>query len=211
MGAIRQLVERSIAVEQRGLAGKFYVDARGMAPDKNAGSYGDTDQNLRELAAWLKDHTKLDVVFDDRDRLFQSGECPDAALYCGWYSLANYIDAFTWKPGAVAYHVASSEADTLRRAESQVWCKRMLESGVAATLGPVYEPYLIAFPRPLDFFPLLLTGKLTLVEVYGATNPFNSWVMVLAGDPLYNPFKNSPQVQIDDLPAPLKTLLTPPP
>lgn len=211
MGAVRQLVERSQAVEQRGLSGKFYIDARGLAADKNPGSYGDSDQNLRDLAAWLKEHTKLEVVVDDRERLFQAGECPDAALYCGWYSLANYVDAFTWKPGAVAYHLASSEADTLRRAESQVWCKRMLESGVVATLGPAYEPYLVAFPRPLDFFPLLLTGKLSLVEVYGATNPFNSWVMVLAGDPLYNPFKNSPQVRVEDLPPALKACLAPVP
>ena len=42
------------------------------------------------------------------------GNDPDAALYCGWYSLAKYVDAFDWKPGAVAYHLASSEAHTLR-------------------------------------------------------------------------------------------------
>jgi uncharacterized protein (TIGR03790 family) len=206
MALAKRLVDRSLIVEREGLEGKFYIDARGMAADKGIGSYGDFDQNLRDLAAWLKEHTNLQVIVDNRERLFQKGECPDAALYCGWYSLANYVDAFTWKPGAVAYHLASAEADTLRR-DSNVWCKRMLESGVGATLGPAYEPYLAAFPRPLDFFPLLLTGKLSLAEVYAATSPFNSWVMVLVGDPLYNPFKNSPRVDPADLPPILKAFM----
>jgi uncharacterized protein (TIGR03790 family) len=204
----KQLVDSAIAVEKQGLAGRVYLDARGMAADKNPGSYGDYDQNLRDLAAWLKEHTTLDITLDNKDKLFQSGECPDAAVYCGWYSLANYVDAFTWKPGAVAYHIASSEADTLRRADSNVWCKKMLDKGVSGTLGPVYEPYLTAFPRPLEFFTLLLSGKLTLGEIYAVTNPCASWVMVLVGDPLYNPFKNSPQIDPENLPPTVKGLVT---
>jgi uncharacterized protein (TIGR03790 family) len=203
----KQLVDSAVAVEKQGLAGKVYIDARGLGADKNPGSYGDYDQNLRDLGAWLKEHTALDIVIDNKDKLFQSGNCPDAALYCGWYSLANYVDAFTWKPGSVAYHIASSEADTLRRAGSNVWCKKMLEKGVCATLGPVYEPYLTAFPRPLDFFTLLLTGQFSLGEVYAATNPYTSWVVVLVGDPLYNPFKNSPQIDPENLPPNVKALV----
>ena len=88
----------------------------------------------------------------------------------------------------MAYHLASSEAATLRDPGSQVWCKRMLEEGVCATMGPVYEPYLSAFPRPNEFFAVLLQGDLTLVECYYRTKPFNSWMMTLIGDPLYRPF-----------------------
>ena len=66
----------------------------------------------------------------------------------------------------------------------------MIEDGVAATIGPVYEPYLMAFPRPEQFFGLLLEGQLTLVECYYRTLPFNSWMMTLIGDPLYRPYKN---------------------
>jgi len=203
----KQLVDTALATEKQGLAGKVYIDARGLGADKNHGSYGDYDQNLRDLGAWLKEHTTLEIIVDNKDKLFQSGDCPDAALYCGWYSLANYVDAFTWKPGSVAYHIASSEADTLRRAESNVWCKKMLEKGVCATLGPVYEPYLAAFPRPLDFFTLLLSGKLPLGEVYAATNPYTSWVIVLVGDPLYNPFKNAPQIDPANLPPNVRRLV----
>ncbi len=59
---------------------------------------------------------------------------------------------------------------------------------MCATIGPVYEPYLVAFPRPDGFFAELLEGERTLVEAYYRTKPFNSWMMVLVGDPLYRPF-----------------------
>jgi uncharacterized protein (TIGR03790 family) len=70
----------------------------------------------------------------------------------------------------------------------------MLEEGVAATLGPVTEPYLASFPLPDQFFSLLVTGKLTLLEVYFATVPSVSWMQILIGDPLYRPFKNHPAI-----------------
>ena len=118
------------------------------------------------------------------------GECPDAAIYCGWYSYGHYIAAFTWVRGAVGYHIASAECTTLRVKGSQVWCKMMLEKGAAATIGPVAEPYVQAFPVPDVFFGLLIDGRLTLVECYALSNPFWSWQMVLIGDPLYRPFMN---------------------
>jgi len=79
----------------------------------------------------------------------------------------------------------------LKNKGSQVWCKMMLEKGVAATLGPVAEPYIQAFPMPDLFFPFLVDGRLTLAECYALSNPYWSWQMVLIGDPLYRPFKNS--------------------
>ena len=107
----------------------------------------------------------------------------------------------------MAYHLASSEATTLREPGSQAWCKRMIEDGVAATIGPVYEPYLMSFPRPEQFFGVLLKGDLTLVEAYYKTLPFNSWMMTLIGDPLYRPFKNykvareGAELEVPQLPA----------
>ena len=104
----------------------------------------------------------MPVKLDSTERLFQPGEAPDpdAALYCGWYSLGKYVDAFTWRPGSVAYHIASSECATLKQKGSQVWCKRMLEEGAAAVIGPVDEPYVQAFPVPEVFFGLLVEGSL---------------------------------------------------
>jgi uncharacterized protein (TIGR03790 family) len=200
---VRKLIDTSIAVEKKGPAGKFYLDARGLAynptPDK-PGGYGQYDQSIRDLAERLKDHTDLEVVLDNRSELFGPGDCPDAALYCGWYSFARYVDAFDWNPGAVGYHIASGEATRLLAPGNPVWCNAMLEDGITATLGPVAEPYLAAFPLPDDFFSLLLTGRYSLVETYYRTKPFNSWQMVLVGDPLYNPFKNRPLLDESQLP-----------
>ena len=50
--------------------------------------------------------------------------------------------------------IASSECATLKQKGSQVWCKRMLEEGAAAVIGPVDEPYVQAFPVPEVFFGL---------------------------------------------------------
>ena len=187
------LIDTALEVEKKGLRGKVYIDARGLAKPDDAnpqpGSYADYDRSLQVLAKIVNDQTDLPVVLESTPQLFQPGQCKNAALYCGWYSLGKYIDAFDWVPGAVAYHLASAEATTLRDPNSQVWCKKMLEHGVCATIGPVYEPYLAAFPRPDEFFSLLLHGDSTLVECYAATNPFNSWMMTLIGDPLYRPFK----------------------
>ena len=129
----------------------------------------------------------MPVEVEGSQKLFQPGDCPQAALYCGWYKLGRYVDAFEWQKGAVGYHIASSECVTLR-GSSQVWCKRMLEDGVAATLGPVGEPYVQAFPLPDLFFRVLSDGFWSLAETYMLTLPYLSWKMVLIGDPLYRPF-----------------------
>jgi uncharacterized protein (TIGR03790 family) len=66
----------------------------------------------------------------------------------------------------------------------------MLMAGITATLGPVAEPYLHTFPQPKAFFAELYNGS-CLVEAYYRTNPYNSWQMVLVGDPLYRPFRKN--------------------
>jgi hypothetical protein len=77
-----------------------------------------------------------------------------------------------------------------------LWCKNLLEHGAAATLGPVAEPYTIGFPKPAEFFGTLVTGEYTLVECYWRTERFASWMTVLVGDPLYNPYAKSPKLKI---------------
>jgi len=65
----------------------------------------------------------------------------------------------------------------------------MLRDGITATLGAVSEPYLHSFPESRAFFAELYQGH-CLVEAYYHTKPFNSWQLLLIGDPLYKPFKN---------------------
>ena len=194
---VKRMIRDSIAAEKKSLKGTIYLDARGLKSKRGFIIY---DDDLRKLAQLLRSKTSFRVVLDNRSALFASGSCPDAALYCGWYSLRRYIPAFTFVPGAVGYHIASFEAQTLhRRKNNNLWCPKMLEAGIAATLGPVDEPFLDAFPLPSEFFSLLLTGKYTIVEIFYKTVRYNSWRLILIADPLYNPFANSPQLEEKDV------------
>ncbi len=191
----KRLVDDALEAEKTGLHGVCYLDARGLTGESQGGNYVWFDQHLIRLYDLLRQYSDMKVVLDKKPEVFPPGSCPEAALYCGWYSLGHYVPAFTWVKGAVGYHVASSEATTLKQPGSQVWCKRMLEEGVAATLGPVTEPYLVSFPLPDQFFPLLMTGELPLLEVYFRTVPQVSWMQILIGDPLYQPFKGRPAIR----------------
>ena len=184
------LVTSAVDAEKEGLTGRAYFDARyGFPNDKPVSGYTLYDQSIHLAAARIRQKGQMPVTLDDTSALFQPGACPQAALYCGWYSLARYVDAFAWVPGAVGYHIASAECQTLRKGPSQVWCKRMLEEGVAVTIGPVGEPYVQAFPLPEIFFGMLVDGHLSVAECYLLSLPFLSWKMVLVGDPLYRPFR----------------------
>lgn len=200
----KAMVDSAVAAEREGLKGKVYLDARGLAADaadqEDGPILGQFDQSLRDLAARLKKTGSIEVVLDDGDGVFQNGSCADVALYCGWLGRDGYVDAFTWNPGAVGYHLSKDSAATLTSAGGTNWCNAMIERGVAGTLGPVYASNLQAFPLPDIFFSTLLTGEYTLVETYYRTKPFNSWMMVLVGDPLYNPFKKKPLLTKDQLP-----------
>ena len=185
---VKRIIDDSLAAEAKGLQGTAYFDARWARPGRQPKpGYGWYDHSIHLAADYVRAGGRFPVVLEDTQKLFQPGEAPDAALYCGWYSLGRYVDAFQWRQGAVGYHIASSECTTLRPGGNQGWCKRMLEEGVAATVGPVAEPYLGAFPVPEVFFVTLLDGRHTLAETYFFSTAWLSWQMVLIGDPLYRP------------------------
>ncbi len=186
-GVAKGLVDKALAAEEKGLTGAAYIDSRGLFA-KDMYSY--FDQSLRDLAILTRLRTPFRVEEERTEALFPPGSCPQTALYCGWYSLRKYVDAFDFVDGAIGFHVASFEAARLRDPNSTQWCPAMLMDGITATLGVVTEPYLHAFPEPKAFFLALFDGH-CLVEAFYLTNPFNSWQMVLIGDPLYRPFKKS--------------------
>jgi len=189
---VKRVIDDSLLAEKNGLKGKAYFDARWPDPGKSdLTGYAFYDASIHKADAIVKASKLMETVLDEKESLFQPGECDDAALYCGWYSLGKYIDAFKWVPGSVGFHIASQECQTLRQPDSTVWCKMMLEKGIAATVGPVGEPYVQAFPVPEVFFSLLLEGKATLAECFALSSPFLSWRMVLIGDPLYTPFRTA--------------------
>ena len=182
---IKGLIDKALTAEETGLKGIAYIDSRGF---KQRDLYGYFDQSLRDLAAFISSSTKMPIKAEQTGKLFAPGSCPQTAVYCGWYSLKKYVDAFDFVDGAVGFHIASFEAQHLRDPNSSTWCPAMLADGITATLGPVNEPYLHTFPQPKAFFAELFKGD-CLVEAYYHTKPFNSWQFVLIGDPLYRPFK----------------------
>ena len=193
--AARRLVDDAVAVEAAGgLTGRAYIDARGIAfdpkkPGEAGTGYEGYDESFREAATTLV-AAGLDVTLDDKPGLFPVNACPDAALYGGWYALTDYRACCRFNRGAVAWHLASGEANTLR-AGTKCWCPNLLAAGAAVTLGPVAEPYTVGFPKPAEFFGFLVTGEFTVGEVYAKTVLVASWRGVLVGDPLYNPYGKS--------------------
>jgi len=178
------LVDKALVAEKEGLTGTAYIDSRGIYK-KDA--YGHYDQSMRDLALLTQLQSELPVREERTSALFEPNTCPEAALYCGWYSLKRYVDAFDFVPGAVGFHIASYEAVSLHDLNSTQWCPALLKDGITATLGAVAEPYLHSFPEPRAFFAELFEGR-CLVEAFYRTKPFNSWQLVLLGDPLYTPF-----------------------
>lgn len=188
-----RLVDRAREAEQQGLSGTVYLDARGLPVKDQSDTYGHYDQSLRDLNGFLTQHTTYQSKLENTEtRFHRPGDAPDVALYVGWYRLRQYEDAFTFRPGAIGYHMASAEAVSIHSASESGWCKNALERGITATLGSIGEPYLDAFPEPIEFAALLMTGQYSLVETYYLTSRWVSWRMVLFGDPLYNPWKATP-------------------
>jgi uncharacterized protein (TIGR03790 family) len=194
---VREMIATSIKVERQGLTGQVVLDARGKPVSDPYGIY---DQTLRNLANLLNAHTTLKVTLDDAEPLLPPHSQKDVALYCGWYSLRHFVPCCDFNPGAVGFHVASFELVTLHNPAETGWVRGLLSSGVVATLGPVAEPYLQSFPRADEFFPLLLTGKLPLADVYWETTPWVSWMQTCIGDPLYNPYRVNMPLKDEDVP-----------
>ncbi len=184
---VRRIIDDTIQVEKTGLDGRAYFDARWPESDqKDLSGYKLYDQSIHRAAALVQG--RMEVTVDAQENLFPPESCPETALYCGWYSLASYVDSFTWQKGAIGYHIASAECASLKKTTRPLWCLKMLEKGVAATVGPVYEPYVEGFPLPELFFGKLAEGYLSLGESYLVSLPFVSWQTILIGDPLYQPF-----------------------
>jgi uncharacterized protein (TIGR03790 family) len=207
---VKSMITTCIKVEEQGLTGQVVIDAQGMKPGEDKpGQIGFStfDQSLRNLAKLLTDHTKLKVTLDNNPAVLPAGSQDDVALYVGWYSLRNYVPSCKFNPGAVGYHVASYELISLHQPGEPGWVHGLINDGVVGTVGAVAEPYLGSFPRPEEFFPLLLTGRLTIGEVYWKTNPLVSWMQCFIGDPLYNPYKKNPGISDLDLPLQLREVL----
>ena len=206
---VKAMIATSVRVEAKGLRGKIVIDSLGAPPGQDPpghAGYGQYDNTLTDLDQILTARPGLDVLFDAKPELLPAHSASDVALYCGWYNVNAYVPCCSFAGGAVAMHVASYTMTTLHDPAHANWAAGLLNDGAVATIGPVQEPYLFAFPKADEFFPLLMTGKMTLAECYWRTEAVAAWQMTCVGDPLYNPYKTDPALTVADLPLRLRAL-----
>jgi len=183
---VKRMIVDSIATEKTGLWGRAYIDgAANSDPGLASG-----DKWLEEIYGQLH-NAGIPVVYDEAPPIFPMGfPVTDCALYYGWYAGAvagpfAQTD-FHFLPGAIAVHIHSFSAATLRDPTAN-WVGPLLMRGAAASLGNVYEPYL-QLTANLNVFNDRLLHGFTLAESAYMSQRALSWMSVVVGDPLYRPY-----------------------
>ncbi len=185
---VRKMIVDSLEAEKTGLNGFTYVDARGL----NADSGGLLEGDKWMLAVAKKARERgAPVILDNGPGMFPDAyPLRHAANYFGWYSehvAGPFAEpGFQFAPGAIACHIHSFSADTVRD-RTKNWVGPLLNAGAAATLGNVYEPYLALTPQ-LDIFHERLQGGFTFAESAYMAQRALSWMTTFVGDPLYRPY-----------------------
>ena len=192
------LVDRALEAEANGLWGRAYFDMRGTT---NRGYI------LGDIwiggAAFICGQLGFETTTDTNEATFPiSFPMSDIAVYAGWYS-ENVCGPFArspvdFRPGAIAYHLHSFSAATLR-STNRHWAGPLLAAGVTATLGCVNEPYLEGTPDVARFIGLLLDRGFTFGEAAWAAQKGLSWQTTVIGDPLYRPAAMPPEQRHRDL------------
>jgi uncharacterized protein (TIGR03790 family) len=190
---VRRMIIDAAETEKNGLWGRAYVDGS----DHTSGGMADGDRWMKAVTKDLR-RVGVPVVYDTESAVFPSGfPINDCALYYGWYAggvSGPFADpGFRFLPGAVAVHIHSFSASTLRSADSN-WVAPLLGKGAAASLGNVYEPYL-QLTTHLDIFNDRLLHGFTFAESAWMGSPALSWMNVAVGDPLYRPYANWLQIE----------------
>jgi uncharacterized protein (TIGR03790 family) len=178
----RALVDHALAAERDGLIGRAYLDV--------GGPHRQGDDWLEACAPELE-RLGFDYDVERSQTLLGAWSRFDApALYFGWYrgDIGGAFDRedFIFPPGAIAIHIHSFSALTLR-SRTQGWTGPLVARGVTATVGNVAEPYLEFTHRPQLFLRALARGEPLGRAALYSLNAL-SWQAILVGDPLYRPF-----------------------
>ena len=180
-----RMIMDSLDAEKEGLWGRCYLDL-----SLKGGSYQMGDQWIEEIARRSLESGIPTILDRQANTLTTNYPMQDAAFYFGWYTTHRngpFLNPrMKFQRGAVAVHLHSFSASQLRNS-ARNWSAALLNSGAAATLGNVYEPYLSASHHFDIFFDRLLKGY-TLAEAAAMAMPVYSWQGVVLGDPLYRPF-----------------------
>jgi uncharacterized protein (TIGR03790 family) len=186
---VRRMIDDCLEAEKNRLAGLAVVDSRGLTDVKDGYTSGDiwlrAARNSLVQDGW-------DVKFDDKpDVLPATDPCNHVALYLGWYhdvAIGPWVTPPNrFVPGAIAYHLHSFSASTVRSATAN-WVGPLIAHGADATMGMVYEPYLALTPHEDIFVRRLLHGDYFAEAAYASERGL-SWMLTVVGDPLYRPFR----------------------
>ena len=186
----KRLIDDAIAVEGSGLWGMALIDIANLAKEKGA-AYKIGDDWLETCSGFYRKAgipTLVDRFSTRVPKGYPLGK--DIILYFGWYTQnaqGPFIDQdFQFKRGAVAAHIHSYSASTLRTTLKN-WSGPLLSRGACAVLGNVYEPFL-QMSTHLDLFNARFLAGFTFAEAGWIATPVFSWMQVMIGDPLYQPF-----------------------
>lgn len=187
------LVDRAMEAERTGLLGRAYVDIGGI--------HTVGDQWLESAVTQLDNLGFAPTVDRDPATMPATARCDAPVLYFGWYA-GNLngpfaLPGFQFPPGAIALHIHSYSAGTLRSATAG-WTGPLIARGVTATMGNVFEPYLELTHRPNLFLQALARGAKLVDAAYFAL-PELSWQAILIGDPLYRPLAMKHAEQLKNL------------
>jgi len=181
---VRRMIDDTLLAERIGLYGWAYIDRRSI-PESG---YREGDDWLQNAAAECWNHG-IPVILDNNPAVLPAGfAVTDAALYYGWYDwqAGGALAAPQFRPGAIAVHIHSFSARTLRDPNGH-WVGPLVSRGAAATVGNVYEPYLDLTPH-LDIFNERLLQGFTFAESAYMSLKVLSWMTTVVGDPLYRPY-----------------------
>ncbi|MCH2155902.1 MAG: TIGR03790 family protein [Opitutales bacterium] len=175
------MIDRTLAAEQTGLWGRAWIDP--------GGPHKDGDTWLEQAQQILSDTYWPFATKPGRERFKSTDRSNALAIYLGWYTAETdpvfMQKGFEFLPGAVAVHIHSNSAPTLRNPKK--WTAGLIAAGASATVGNVAEPYLETTHQPHILTVALTSGKLWGEAVY-ASIPFLGWQSFAIGDPLYRPF-----------------------
>lgn len=195
VAAVKRLIDSARDGEKQGLRGRAYLD--------KGGPHQQGEQWLDQCGQLIKQlHYPLSI--DENKARFGWEHRLDApALYFGWWTHkpdGPFEDpTYRFPPGAVAIHISSFSGQQLRKPNER-WGGGLIERGVAATVGNVYEPYLGLTHHPHLFLEGLKNGMSTGEAAYYSL-PGLGWMAIFLGDPLYQPFTVDLPAQLEDLDA----------
>lgn len=186
----RGLVDKAIQGETDGLWGRAYFDARGITN----GNLKMGDDMFRRAANGSQ-VAGFETFLDDHPPTFaESFWMSQTAIYGGWHdthvSGPFNIGEVDFMPGAIAYHLHSFNASTIRHSKTH-WVGPLLNLGATVTFGTVYEPFLSGTIDYPEFLKRIITLQQSYGEAAYASSRTLSWMTTFVGDPLYRPFKKT--------------------